>query len=369
MSARHRQGQPLRLREDVGQRLPPDDHSGKPIEHRQGHERPEDPRAGEPAVDLDVQGLDAAPASLSSARSIPRCRPRSSTRRRTRCRSSRSPSSTRCRRTARCPTTSGTASGSSPTAAPGTPAGRPADDRREAHQRSRRAGSAPTSSAERDLQADLAVQGPDLQQDRTRRLPRQAARGRLLQGMEGRSARKPGPARGSRRQARLSCAPIRRIMTPRKRPMDQAGHHSRPAARASAGPVRADRRRRRSKPAGLLVLAEIVVLFAGVIARYVFTRPLVWSDELASILFLWLAMLGAVVALRRGEHMRMTALVSRSARGRAPCSRRWRSRLPRLPGADHRPAFEYAEEEASSSRRRWRSRMPGARRRCRSASG
>ena len=64
-------------------------------------------------------------------------------------------------------------------------------------------------------------------------------------------------------------------------------------------------------PAALLVVAEIVVLFSGVAARYVFHRPLVWSDELASILFLWLAMLGAVIALRRGEHMRMTAFVSR----------------------------------------------------------
>ncbi len=65
-------------------------------------------------------------------------------------------------------------------------------------------------------------------------------------------------------------------------------------------------------PAALLVLADIVVLFWGVIARFVLHRPLVWSDELASILFLWLAMLGAVVALRRGEHMRMTALVSKA---------------------------------------------------------
>ncbi len=64
-------------------------------------------------------------------------------------------------------------------------------------------------------------------------------------------------------------------------------------------------------PAGLLVLADIVVLFAGVFSRFVLHRPLVWSDELASILFLWLAMLGAVTALRRGEHMRMTALVGR----------------------------------------------------------
>ena len=61
--------------------------------------------------------------------------------------------------------------------------------------------------------------------------------------------------------------------------------------------------------AAALVFVEIIVLLAGVIARFAFHAPLVWSDELASILFLWLAMLGAVVALRRGDHMRMTALV------------------------------------------------------------
>jgi tripartite ATP-independent transporter DctM subunit len=63
-------------------------------------------------------------------------------------------------------------------------------------------------------------------------------------------------------------------------------------------------------PAALLVVAEIVILFAGVVSRYVLHAPLIWSDELASILFLWLAMLGAVVAFRRSEHMRMTALVA-----------------------------------------------------------
>src|SRR6266700_2633720 len=63
-------------------------------------------------------------------------------------------------------------------------------------------------------------------------------------------------------------------------------------------------------PAALLVVAEIVILFAGVVARYGLHRPLSWSDELASILFLWLAMLGAAVAFRRAEHMRMTAVVA-----------------------------------------------------------
>ena len=64
--------------------------------------------------------------------------------------------------------------------------------------------------------------------------------------------------------------------------------------------------------AAALVAVETAVLLAGIIARYVFHSSLVWSDELASILFLWLAMLGAVVAFRRGEHMRMTALVTRA---------------------------------------------------------
>jgi len=66
-------------------------------------------------------------------------------------------------------------------------------------------------------------------------------------------------------------------------------------------------------PAAALVLANIAVLLAGVVSRYVFHSPLVWSDELAGIMFLWMSMLGAVVALRRGEHMRMTAFVAKAS--------------------------------------------------------
>ena len=62
-------------------------------------------------------------------------------------------------------------------------------------------------------------------------------------------------------------------------------------------------------PAAVLVALETLILFAGVVSRYVFNAPLTWSDELASILFLWLAMLGAVIALRRDEHMRLTTFL------------------------------------------------------------
>jgi len=62
--------------------------------------------------------------------------------------------------------------------------------------------------------------------------------------------------------------------------------------------------------AALLVFAEIGILFVGVVARFVLHSPIVWTDELASILFLWLAMLGSVIALQRGQHMRLTAIVT-----------------------------------------------------------
>jgi tripartite ATP-independent transporter DctM subunit len=67
--------------------------------------------------------------------------------------------------------------------------------------------------------------------------------------------------------------------------------------------------------AALLVLAEVGVLLASVIYRYALHDPLVWSDELASTLFIWLSMLGAVLALHKGEHMRLTAVVNRLPEG------------------------------------------------------
>lgn len=52
-----------------------------------------------------------------------------------------------------------------------------------------------------------------------------------------------------------------------------------------------------------LVVIEFCLLLSGVVARYVFHAPLIWSDELAGILFLWLSMIGIVLALYRHGHM------------------------------------------------------------------
>ncbi len=99
--------------------------------------------------------------------------------------------------------------------------------------------------------------------------------------------------------------------------------------------------------AAALIVVETVILLAGVVARYALHAPLTWSDEMASILFLWLAMVGAVIALRRGEHMRLTILVN----ARGGIYRKWLEPLagivPVILLASLLPlALEHMEDEA-----------------------
>ncbi len=63
--------------------------------------------------------------------------------------------------------------------------------------------------------------------------------------------------------------------------------------------------------AALLVVVDMAMLLAGVVSRYGFHRPIVWADEFAGSAFLWMSLLGAVVALIRGEHMRFGGFVAR----------------------------------------------------------
>ena len=58
---------------------------------------------------------------------------------------------------------------------------------------------------------------------------------------------------------------------------------------------------------GLLGLIVAVVL-AGTVGRYL-GRPVVWSDEVAQALFVWLALLAADLTLQRSGHFRIDVLV------------------------------------------------------------
>jgi tripartite ATP-independent transporter DctM subunit len=100
-------------------------------------------------------------------------------------------------------------------------------------------------------------------------------------------------------------------------------------------------------PAAVIVVMEVIVLFSGIAARYAFHAPIVWTDELASTLFLWLAMFGAVIALWRAEHMRMTAVVGMAS----PRVQAFLEVIAIIAPLAFlvlilRPAYEYASEQA-----------------------
>ncbi len=100
--------------------------------------------------------------------------------------------------------------------------------------------------------------------------------------------------------------------------------------------------------AAVLVLCDVVILFVGVLSRYVLDAPITWTDELAATLFVWMVMLGSVVALHRGEHMRLVL-------GRTLLAPRWQGRLDAFGivvtilfvGAVLQPAWRYQANQAA----------------------
>ncbi len=60
----------------------------------------------------------------------------------------------------------------------------------------------------------------------------------------------------------------------------------------------------------LLLVGLIGLVLVAVFFRYVLGRPILASDEIAGLMFLWAIMLGAVVALDRGQHLRLTLLLT-----------------------------------------------------------
>ena len=70
----------------------------------------------------------------------------------------------------------------------------------------------------------------------------------------------------------------------------------------------------------ILLVTLSALLFAGIAARYVFHYPLTWSDDIVGFNFIWLTMVGSVVAYDRSQHLRMDSIAT-------AVSLRWRHAL------------------------------------------
>ncbi|MDW7675293.1 MAG: TRAP transporter small permease [Bacillota bacterium] len=62
------------------------------------------------------------------------------------------------------------------------------------------------------------------------------------------------------------------------------------------------------KLGAICLLLIIVTITLGIISRYVFNSPYVWTEELGVILFVWIAFLGAGVAAARNRHVAINLL-------------------------------------------------------------
>jgi TRAP-type C4-dicarboxylate transport system permease small subunit len=69
----------------------------------------------------------------------------------------------------------------------------------------------------------------------------------------------------------------------------------------------------------LLLIAMLLVVVLGVFYRYVLDASLIWYDEFASYLLVWLTFYGAVVAAHHRKHIAFDTMVERLG---AP-ARRW----------------------------------------------
>lgn len=58
-----------------------------------------------------------------------------------------------------------------------------------------------------------------------------------------------------------------------------------------------------------LLALMVVLVFGNVVLRYGFNSGIVYAEELSRFSFMWLTLLGAMVAMRDGGHLGMTSLV------------------------------------------------------------
>lgn len=61
--------------------------------------------------------------------------------------------------------------------------------------------------------------------------------------------------------------------------------------------------------AAILVVTLAVVVFLQVFNRYVLKTPLAWSEDLAMLLFQWVAFLGAAIGVKRMRHFGIELVV------------------------------------------------------------
>jgi len=57
--------------------------------------------------------------------------------------------------------------------------------------------------------------------------------------------------------------------------------------------------------------AMVLVVLVGTISRYAFNSPLLWTEEAARYLMIWMALVGASITLKRREHVGIEIVINK----------------------------------------------------------
>ena len=68
-----------------------------------------------------------------------------------------------------------------------------------------------------------------------------------------------------------------------------------------------------SRVIGTILAMICAILFYSVVMRYVFNRPVPWTEDATTLLMVWMVLLGAPAGLRSGAHVSIEFLVDKTA--------------------------------------------------------
>lgn len=57
--------------------------------------------------------------------------------------------------------------------------------------------------------------------------------------------------------------------------------------------------------------AMVLIVFLQIVMRFIFNNSLTWSEELATVIFIWISWIGISLGEKKGEHIRITLVTDR----------------------------------------------------------
>lgn len=65
----------------------------------------------------------------------------------------------------------------------------------------------------------------------------------------------------------------------------------------------------------ILLVGMLILVGLQVVSRYIFNKPITWTEEMARLLLVWITFVGAYIALKRNQHVYFFYLLNKLPEG------------------------------------------------------